>query len=252
MQAKFSITAAIAVVSLFTLAACGATPQDVRQLEERVDKVAEQQKEVLVAIAGLAKGQKDILAKPAAAPARPGRPKEDPNKVYKIPVGGSYAKGPEDAKVTIVEFSDFQCPFCARATGLMDQLVEAYPNDVRLVYKNFPLGFHKQAMPAALASIAAGKQGKFWEMHDIIFENYKTLADDQYPKYAETIGIDVEQFKTDMASKSTQDQVNTEMREASAAGVRGTPTFFINGKKPQGRSFDIYKGIIDTEIKKAS
>jgi protein-disulfide isomerase len=251
MQAKFRIATAFAAVSLFTLAACGATPQDVRQLEERVEEVAEQQKEVLVAIAALAKGQKDILAK-AAAPARPGRPKEDPNKVYKIPVGNSYSKGPADAKVTIVEFSDFQCPFCARATGLMEQLLEAYPEDVRVVYKNFPLGFHKQAMPAARAAIAAGKQGKFWEMHDIIFENYKTLADDQYPKYAETIGIDVEQFKTDMASKATQDLINTEMREASAAGVRGTPTFFINGKKPQGRSFDIYKGIIDTEIKKAS
>ena len=102
------------------------------------------------------------------------------------------------------------------------------------------------------AAIAAGKQGKFWEMHDVIFENYRTLSDDSYAGYAEEIGIDVEQFKTDMSDKSTDALITEEMRQASKAGVRGTPTFFINGKKPQGRSFEIYKAIIDEEIKKKS
>lgn len=251
MYRKFSVAHVIAAATAFTLAAC-ATPQDVRQLEEKVESVSQQQKEVLTQLAALAKGQKDILAKPAAPAARPARPQEDPNKVHEIPVGNSYVKGPDDAKVTIVEFSDFQCPFCSRATDLINQILKAYPDDVRLVYKNFPLSFHKQAMPAAKAAIAAGKQGKFWEMHDIIFENYRTLADDKYPEYAEEIGIDVEQFKVDMADKSTADQVSAEMRQASKVGVRGTPTFFINGKKPQGRSFEIYKSIIDEEIKKNS
>ncbi len=257
MQRKFNIATAVAAASVLFLAGC-ATPQDQRQLQEEVGQLAEkveavstQQKEVLTALAALSKGQKTILAK-ATAPARPGKPTEDPNKVYDIPVGDSFAKGPKDAKVTIVEFSDFQCPFCSRSTGLINDLLKAYPDDLQVVYKNFPLSFHKQAMPAAKAAIAAGKQGKFWEMHDMIFENYRTLADDKYPEYAEAIGIDVVQFKADMEDKSTQDLISAEMRQASKAGVRGTPTFFINGKKPQGRSLEIYKSIIDAEIKKKS
>jgi protein-disulfide isomerase len=127
--------------------------------------------------------------------------------------------------------------------------MEAYPNDVRFVYKNYPLPFHKQAMPAALAAVAAGKQGKFFEMHDKIFENYRTLNDDYYVKAAGEIGIDVEKFKADFASAETKAFVDAEMKEAQANGVRGTPTIFINGKKPQGRSFELYKGIIDGILK---
>ena len=127
--------------------------------------------------------------------------------------------------------------------------MEAYPNDVRFVYKNYPLPFHKQAMPAALAAVAAGKQGKFWEMHDKIFENYRTLNDDYYAKAAGEIGIDVEKFNTDFAAAETKAFIDAEMAEARANGVRGTPTIFINGKKPQGRSFELYKGIIDGILK---
>jgi len=132
----------------------------------------------------------------------------------------------------------------------VEQILKAYPNDVRFVYKNFPLPFHKNAMPAAKAAVAAGKQDKFWEMHDAIFKNYRSLSDDLYMKTAEELGLDVEQFKKDMADASTQDFINQEMKQARAASVRGTPTFYINGKKPQGRSFELYKGIIDGILKK--
>jgi protein-disulfide isomerase len=131
----------------------------------------------------------------------------------------------------------------------VDQVLEAYPNDVKFVFKNYPLPFHKQAMPAAQASVAAGKQGKFWEMHDKIFENYRTLSDDGYAKWAAEIGIDVEKFKKDFASAETKAFIDKEMTQARGAGVRGTPTIFINGKKPQGRSLGLYKGIIDEELK---
>jgi protein-disulfide isomerase len=127
--------------------------------------------------------------------------------------------------------------------------MEAYPNDVRFVYKNYPLPFHKQALPAALAAVAAGNQGKFWEMHDKIFENYRTLNDDYYAKAAGEIGIDVDKFKTDMAAPETKAHVDAEMAEARTHGVRGTPTIFINGKKPQGRSLELYKGIVDGILK---
>ena len=132
---------------------------------------------------------------------------------------------------------------------MVDQILEAYPKDVRFVYKNYPLPFHKQALPAAHAAVAAGKQGKFWEMHDEIFKNYRTLDDEYYVKAAGELGLNVEQFNKDFASQETKDFVANEMKEARANGVRGTPTIFINGKKPQGRSFELYKGIIDGILK---
>jgi protein-disulfide isomerase len=129
------------------------------------------------------------------------------------------------------------------------QVLEAYPKEVKFVYKNYPLPFHKQAMPAAKAAIAAGKQGKFWEMHDRIFENFRKLNDDIYATWAGELGLNVDQFKTDMASAETQALVDTEMKQARTAGVRGTPTIFINGKKPQGRSLALYKQMIDEMLK---
>jgi protein-disulfide isomerase len=132
---------------------------------------------------------------------------------------------------------------------LVDEVLEAYPNDVMFVYKNYPLPFHKQAMPAAKAAVAAGKQGKFFEMHDLIFKNYRTLSDDSYAKWAGEIGLNVEQFNQDFASKETQAFIDKEMAEARTVGVRGTPTIFINGKKPQGRSFQLYKSVIDEQLK---
>jgi protein-disulfide isomerase len=132
---------------------------------------------------------------------------------------------------------------------LVDQIVKAYPEDVKFVYKNYPLPFHPQAMPAAKAAVAAGKQGKFFEMHDKIFENQKALSDDFYAKAAGEIGLDVEKFKADMASEETNKLIQQEMAEARTADVRGTPTIFINGKKPQGRSFELYKQVIDDALK---
>ncbi len=131
----------------------------------------------------------------------------------------------------------------------MEQILKAYPNDVKFVYKNYPLPFHKQAMPAAKAAIAAGKQGKFWEMHDKIFSDYRNMNQTLFEKWAGEIGIDVEQFKSDMESPQTTALITEEMKQAQKVGVRGTPTFFINGKKPSGRSFELYKQIIDGILK---
>jgi protein-disulfide isomerase len=129
------------------------------------------------------------------------------------------------------------------------QVLEAYPKEVKFVYKNYPLPFHKQAMPAAKAAVAAGKQGKFWEMHDRIFENFRKLNDDIYATWAGELGLNVDQFKADMSSAETQALIDTEMKQARTAGVRGTPTIFINGKKPQGRSLALYKQVIDGMLK---
>ena len=132
----------------------------------------------------------------------------------------------------------------------MDQLVEAYPNDLQIVYKHYPLNFHKNARPAAKASVAAGKQGKFWEMHDKIMAKYNGLSEPYYIESAGEIGLDVEQFKADMADSSTQAMVDEDMKLAGRSGVRGTPTIFINGKKATGqRSFEAYKSVIDGILK---
>jgi protein-disulfide isomerase len=249
---KKSATVTAMAFTLALFASACSDPQEISDIKSAIQEMQAQQKDLLDKVDKLGKGQKEILAKAAApAPAAaPARPAEDPNKVYEITIGDSYSKGPEDAPVTIVEWSDFQCPFCSQAAALVKQIREAYPNEVRFVYKNYPLPFHKEAMPAAKAAIAAGKQGKFFEMHDKLFENYRALSNDKFIEWAGELGLDVEKFKTDMASAEVQALVTEEMKQAGSVGVRGTPTFFINGKKPAGRSFELYKSIIDEEITK--
>ena len=133
----------------------------------------------------------------------------------------------------------------------MEQLLEAFPNDLKFVYKNFPLSFHKQALPAAKAAVAAGKQGKFWEMHDIVFEKMRELSDEKYPIWAGELGLDVEKFKADFASPETAALIAAEQKSGQAAGVRGTPTFFINGRKLVGaQPVTAFKKLIDEQLKK--
>lgn len=168
-----------------------------------------------------------------------------------VEIGDSYVKGPKDAKVTIVEFSDFQCPFCKRGKETMDQLLKMYPNDVKLVFKNLPLDFHPQAKPASKAALAAGKQGKFWEMHDALFENQRELGDALYEKKAKELGLNVEQFKKDMASPAVDKQVEVEKAQAEKLGIRGTPGFFVNGVAVRGAyPVEHFKKIIDRWLAK--
>src|SRR6185503_19498824 len=141
------------------LVAC-ADPKAMSDIKGKVDEIQAQQKDILAKLDAIDKGQKEMATKVASGPRPAGPPAEDPNKVYQVPIGNAYAKGPADSPVTIVEFSDFQCPFCSQAKDLVKQITDAYPKDVRFVFKNYPLPFHPNAMPAAKAAIAAGKQGK--------------------------------------------------------------------------------------------
>ena len=229
------------VAAVVMIAACGATSQD-------VDELRKNQKDILAKLDQLTTDVKNVKAAPAAAPARPAQP--DPNKVYDIPVGNSPIEGPKDAKVTITEFSDYQCPFCSQANTLIQDVLKAYPKEVRLVYKQFPLtSIHPNAMPAAKAALAAGKQGKYWEMHEILFKNQRQLGADQLKDYAKQIGLNVDQWEKDMESPDVQNQIMTEMREAQTADVRGTPTIFVNGKRLQNRSMEGFKMMIDPALK---
>ena len=162
------------------------------------------------------------------------QPADDPNKIYAIPAGDSPFKGPKDSPVTVVIFQDFQCPFSQRSQSTIQQLMDAYPGKIRLVFKNFPLAFHKQAGVAAEAALAAGAQGKFWEMHDKIFANQQLMEIDNFKQYAQELKLDMKRFNADLDSHRFKPAVDEDMKAASGVGVRGTPTFFVNGKKIVG------------------
>ena len=153
----------------------------------------------------------------------------------KIDLGSSPFKGPKDAKVTIVEFSDFQCPYCRAGASTVEGLLKDYGTSVRVVFKNFPLvSIHPQAEPAARAALAAHKQGKFWEMHDELFANQGALKESLYTDLAKKIGIDVEKFKTDYASEEIKKAVEADMAVAESVGIQGTPGFAVNGVMVRG------------------
>jgi len=224
------------------LAGCGASPADVEEIKKG-------QKEILAKLDALDKAVQQVKAAPAAA----ARPQVDPNKVYPLTVGDSPSKGPADAKVTIVEFSDYQCPFCSQAEPLLDQVMQAYPKDVKRVYKQFPLtSIHPNALPASKAAVAAGKQGKFWEMHAKLFGNQRDLSPDNYKKWAEELKLDMARFEKDLAAPDVQGAIDKDGQEARAADVTGTPTIFVNGKRLQQRSLEGFKAAIDAVLQNKS
>jgi protein-disulfide isomerase len=155
-------------------------------------------------------------------------------------------KGPADAPVTIVEFTDFQCPYCARGAGVMDDLFEKYPGKLRLVFKNNPLKFHKQALPAARAALAAHRQGKFWPFYDQLFDNYDNLTPELLITIAEQLGLDMQRFNRDRESDQIARQITDDRQQARAHGFSSTPTFVVNGVVVVGaRRLDYFQTIID-------
>jgi len=167
-----------------------------------------------------------------------------------IPVAGSPVRGPADARITLVEFSDFECPFCSAAVKQVDIIMAAYPKDVKLIYKQFPLSMHPHAELAAEASLAAREQGKFWEMYDLLFKNYRTLSRNSILAMAQAIGLDVDKFKTDLDSSKYKAVVDKDLADGETAGVYGTPAFYIDGKQYNGEvTLAALKPIIADELK---
>ena len=152
----------------------------------------------------------------------------------KIEIGNSPVKGPADAKITLIEFSDFQCPFCRKGRDTAYEIMKLYPNDVKVVFKQLPLPMHPEATPAAKASLAAHKQGRFWEMHDALFDNQSSLGKDFYVEQAKKLGLNMDKFNADMASPEIEQQVKDEAAIAEKHDIRGTPGFFVNGVAVKG------------------
>src|SRR5437763_208411 len=144
------------------------------------------------------------------------------------------ARGPAQAKVTIVEFSDFQCPYCARAQPVMQEVLKTYGSDVRLVFRDFPLSFHGDAAKAAEASHCADEVGKFWALHDWMFDNQRNLSVDELKAAAATLGLDRARFDRCLESGKYRELVQSNQRDGEKAGVTGTPAFFINGTMLKG------------------
>ncbi|RZK99083.1 MAG: disulfide bond formation protein DsbA [Rubrivivax sp.] len=160
-------------------------------------------------------------------------------------------KGPMDAPVTVVEFSDYQCPFCDRVQGTLSELRTKYGNQVRWVYKNLPLDFHPEAKPAAYAALAAQKQGKFWEYHDMLWQRQASLGDKTYVAIAQELKLDMDAFNKDRASADVKAQVETDMADAENMGARGTPHFVINGEQLSGAvPASEFVRVIDAKLKK--
>ena len=159
------------------------------------------------------------------------------------------ARGPKDAPVTIVEFSDFECPYCGAAHDTVEQVMSSYAGKVRLVYRQFPLSFHPHAAKAAEASLCAADQGKFWEYHDALFKNQKKLDPTELKAHASEVGLDGQKFGQCLDSGDKKKAVDADQQAGLAAGVGGTPAFFINGIFLNGaQPIDEFKKVIDGEL----
>jgi protein-disulfide isomerase len=185
---------------------------------------------------------------PYAAPAAPTAPSAP---VKPVDEKVDHIRGPKNAKVTLIEYSDFECPFCLRHVASVDQALKDYPKDVRLIYRHFPLSFHPEAQKAAEASECAGAQGKFWEMHDEIFKANQagTMSVAKWKEIARTLKLDGAKFDKcldggEMAARVAQDE-----QEGAAAGVAGTPATFVNGQMVEGAvPYATLKAAIDAAL----
>lgn len=168
-----------------------------------------------------------------------------------LPVLNSPVKGPDGAPVTLTVFSDFQCPYCSRLVPFVDEILAKNPGKVRVVFKQFPLRMHNFALPAALASLAAREQGKFWPMHDLLFANSSQLSEEKIRALAKEAGLDLARFDKDRNAQKLRDEVLRDQELGQQAGVQGTPTVFLNGKLLRERSLPGVQALVDREVARA-
>jgi protein-disulfide isomerase len=167
---------------------------------------------------------------------------------HAIETENSPFKGRADAPVTIVEYTDFECPYCARLQSMFDELIRLYPNEIKIVYKNYPLRNHANAGKAAAIVMAAHLKGDFWPIHDRLFENYRRLNDQRFAQIRGEFGFDTPEFEKLMKSSQVQEMIRSDIAQGKSIGVKGTPTVFINGKRVKDKSFNGIKQAIDQAL----
>jgi protein-disulfide isomerase len=215
-----------------------------------VEEIRATQEQILERLVALERNDQALLASLRSGSIRDGA---DADQVYDIAVGSSPTKGPKEAPVTIIEFLDYQCPFSRSSVELIDEVIRNYPQKIRLVVKQFPLGqLHPNARAAAKAALAAHRQGKFWEMHGLLFNKQHALDYERLRRYARVLGLDVERFDSDMASPEIDVELRADVAAGRDAKVSGTPTFFVQGKRVGMRSFEEFKAMIEAALDRKS
>ncbi len=206
-------------------------------------------------VSAVAAGKTEAEARAAAVNSKWGHlPAQQSQKLLddpvQIPTAGSPSVGPANAPITLVEFSDFQCPYCAAATPELNAVLKANPAQVRFIFKEYPLDTHSQAHLAATAAIAAQLQGKFWPMYDALFAHHTELSRASIFSYAQQVGLDMVRFQTDIDSTVVREAVQRDVQDGDQAGVEGTPTLFINGQRYNGPiSAQALKIVFDSVLK---
>ena len=207
----------------------------------------------MVLVAALKSGKTEAEAVAAADASNWAHPPVQDTRILgdpvKIPTEGAPTLGPANAKVKLVEFSDFQCPFCVLAVPQIAALLKAYPDQVSLTFKQFPLDEHSQAALAAVAALAAQRQGKFWPMHDALFAQQGRLSEKIILELAGKVGLSMMRFDADLHSADLKMAVQKDEQDGEKAGVAGTPTLFVNGRRYNGPvKLDILRTVIDGEL----
>jgi len=175
----------------------------------------------------------------------------DPRRRYSVNTEGAPVRGDADAKLAIVEFSDFQCPFCQRVNPTLQQVLAQYGDKVKVVFKHLPLSIHPKAPDAHAAAEAAHRQGQFWAMHDRIFANQREMSPEKYREYAREIGLDMDRFDRDVKDPEIRRRIDADSAEADSLGVSGTPGFFVNGRYLSGaQPLARFQALIDEELGK--
>ncbi|AFY71256.1 DSBA oxidoreductase [Thalassoporum mexicanum PCC 7367] len=221
------------LIGALTLSSCGNSPESIAsappatdaELEQQVLEIIRQNPDVILEAVQIADRQRREQQE-VAQREKLEQIKNDPEAA----IGKAPVIGAENAEVIIIEFSDFQCPFCSRTQPTLKALLAKYPDDVSLAYKHLPLArIHDQAIPAAKASWAAQQQGKFWEYHDALFENQANLSEEYYLALATELELDLDQFNSDRNSEAAETAINTDLAMAEELGATGTPFFVVNG-----------------------
>jgi len=227
----------LALVFTFSLFGCKPSAQD---MEKAVGDYLQKNPQVVQ------KMVQDALK--TQRPPRPPEPSLDEKikNAIQVDAGNAATEGPANAPIQIIEFSDFQCPFCSRVVPTVKQLMKDYPGKIHFAFRNNPLPFHQFAPSAAKAGQAAKDQGKFWEMHDLLFENQKDLSDDGIRKIAQQAGLNMARFEKDWKSNKYDTSIAQDIDFAKNHGASGTPAFFINGVLVSGaQPIDNFKVVID-------
>mgnify|MGYP001319987393 CR=1 FL=1 len=238
--------------TLAILAGCGgdASQGDVDALRQEVAELKKAQAEMQTTLAALQarpSGRPMVPKAGAGSPASSDAPEREAVRI--IPINFAPRKGPQVAAVTVVEFADFQCPFCKQNAGLADKLLAQFPNDVQFAFKHYPLAKHPQASYAAKAAWAAHQQEKFWEMHDTIYAgDIQQLSPEVLRAYAEGIGLDMAKYDADVASDKARQAVSFDKMLGKSIKVGGTPTYFVNGKRVKDASQESVRAKVQEEL----